>query len=124
MATVSIVWKRIHRSATIENARIDLLRHRAVTLLATVPQRTILEALEVIRVAEDRLGGARPGSNGHRRLSAVIIELQQVVSMLSDAAHQTPDAVLRGRETVDAARQVIAELQRDPTDDSDVNQEE
>jgi hypothetical protein len=51
------------------------------------------------------------------RLSAAMIELQQVVSMLSDAAHQTPEAVARGRKTIEAARQLIGDVDLHPADD-------
>jgi hypothetical protein len=77
-----------------------------------VPQRTVAKALEVLELTQERLAGVAPGSAEQQRLSAAIIELQQVVSMLSDAAHQTPDAVARGRKTIEAARQLIGDVDR------------
>jgi hypothetical protein len=106
------VWPRdgLDPIATIEPPMVALVRASPAQTLAALPQRTIAQALEVEQLAEARLAAVRPGSDEWERLRAAIIELQQVVSILSDTAHQTPDAVERGRDTVDAARQVLAEV--------------
>jgi hypothetical protein len=80
-----------------------------------MPQRTTIDALNTIALAEQRIAELPPGGDDWQRLRATIIELQQVVSMLSDAAHETPDAVLRGGETVALARQTLSDLGENAT---------
>jgi hypothetical protein len=70
--------------------------------------KTTDEALGLWHEAKECQLTLAEGTADHERLGTVIIELEQVVSMLSDADLVSADVLVRARETVDQARQTIA----------------
>lgn len=86
-----------------------------------MPEKTIADALQALEAADRELDRWPPQSAEEARLTGAMVELHQVVSMLSDAAHQNADAVKRGREAVERARVTIAELERQAAGDTAVS---
>jgi hypothetical protein len=69
--------------------------------------KTTDEALALWHEAKERQLALAEGSDDHERLGTVIVELEQVVSMLSDADVVNADVLVRAIETVDQARQIV-----------------